>query len=600
MALELLQRGQQRPRLAVDQPEMAAASAHLGLKADPCVGDAVGARRLLGRVPAARLGVRQGVGEHVSDAVSPLHGPDVPRERNEVAPVALGGEQVGRGGGVTRLQSGVEALEPMLHLGCSGRTDGRGHHSSPRYRWRPALNTTPEPAVVSAVSLASEAEVTSVSDAAGASSHAGGSTVSSSSGSAGASSVSTGGHRSGLGGRSLGPGGPRPWPGSPAGPRASPAVAVRGWAGGLVSARHAPGSSSVAAQVSAGAPAAGLARGSRGRRGRPRRGGRERRVGSRRAGLAAPCLLGVRVGRRAGRRRRARVASPWRRVGHLSWRAGSLGCGWHRCGAAAAAAVAVWARLAARSCRAAPPRLRHSAAEVAGAAGRRRARAGRSPPPGGRRRRRRSLGAPSLVAQSFAERGTPRRAGLHLASRTGPDRSSSARRWWPPQGSRSGVLADARPPPRRLVSLIVSVRSSRAGRGRCSVSASGGRAASPSPSRWPAAGIRPALRRGHGSPARQRGTVGHAGGAPPAQHIGWHAALGRHRPRRPGWWRHAPRQGAARSGPADHCPQLAAVLESATCGSSAPLRVTSALVGSPAPAHPPHGPTACPSSQPPP
>ncbi len=145
MALELLQRGQQRPRLAVDEAEVSAAAAHLGLEADPRLGDAVGARRLRGRVPAVRPGVRQGAGEHVGDAVAPLHGPDVPRERDEVAPVALGGEQVGRGGGVTRLQGAVEALEPLLHLRGGGRTDGRGHRISPRYRWRPPLNTTPGP-----------------------------------------------------------------------------------------------------------------------------------------------------------------------------------------------------------------------------------------------------------------------------------------------------------------------------------------------------------------------------------------------------------------------------------------------------------------------
>src|SRR6185437_13803398 len=64
VALELLQRGQKRPRLAVDQAEMAPAPAGLGLEADPRLGDAIRARRLLGGVPGARLDVRQGPLEH--------------------------------------------------------------------------------------------------------------------------------------------------------------------------------------------------------------------------------------------------------------------------------------------------------------------------------------------------------------------------------------------------------------------------------------------------------------------------------------------------------------------------------------------------------
>ncbi len=214
MVLELLQRGQQRPCPAVDEAEMTAAPAGLGLEADPRLGDALGARRLLGGAPAAGPGVRQRGLEHVRDAVASLDRPDVPREGDEVAPVALGGEQLRRGGGVAGLQRAVEALQPLGHLRGCGRTDGRGHRISPRYRWAssteyhagaagrgPRVNSSAQTSDAE-VTPASGAESVWASDASagdgsltatetsastGAAPHAGGSTVSSSSTCAGVS-----------------------------------------------------------------------------------------------------------------------------------------------------------------------------------------------------------------------------------------------------------------------------------------------------------------------------------------------------------------------------------------------------------------------------
>ena len=84
----------------------------------------------LGRGPVARLGVRERVVEHVLDAGRPLDGLEVPRERDEVAPVAVVEEQLGGGRAVTRGQRLVEAREPLLDLGGRGLDGGVGHLSS--------------------------------------------------------------------------------------------------------------------------------------------------------------------------------------------------------------------------------------------------------------------------------------------------------------------------------------------------------------------------------------------------------------------------------------------------------------------------------------
>ncbi len=128
-ALELAQRGQHGPRLAVLEPQQAVAAAGLRLELEPGVGDAVGLGRRLGGGEAARLGARERRLEHVLDALRPLDGLEVPREGDEVAPVAVVEEQLGRRRGVTARERVLEAREPLVHL--DGRLgDGPGHLSS--------------------------------------------------------------------------------------------------------------------------------------------------------------------------------------------------------------------------------------------------------------------------------------------------------------------------------------------------------------------------------------------------------------------------------------------------------------------------------------
>src|SRR3954447_6716550 len=107
-----------------------AAAPPLGLDLDPRLGAAVGGRGRLGRTPAAGLRVAERGVEHRPDAVPALDRLEVPGECDEVAPVAVVAEQIGRGGGVALCQRILEAREPRIDLGGDGRGGGVGHGSS--------------------------------------------------------------------------------------------------------------------------------------------------------------------------------------------------------------------------------------------------------------------------------------------------------------------------------------------------------------------------------------------------------------------------------------------------------------------------------------
>ena len=134
VALELVERGEQRPGLAVLEAQVPAAAADRGLERDPGLGDAVGLRRRLGRVQAARADVREPVLEQVGDALRPLDGLDVPREGDEVAPVAVVGEELRGGRRVAGGERRLEARQPVVDLAARW-TPGRR-------RSRPCLSVT--------------------------------------------------------------------------------------------------------------------------------------------------------------------------------------------------------------------------------------------------------------------------------------------------------------------------------------------------------------------------------------------------------------------------------------------------------------------------
>src|SRR6185295_10064524 len=114
VVLELVQGREQRPRLAVLEAQVAAAAPDLGLELDPRLGDAVGGRRRFGRAPAAGLRVPERGLKHRLYAVPALDRLEVPRERDQVAPVAVVAEELGRCGGVALRQCVLEAREPRI------------------------------------------------------------------------------------------------------------------------------------------------------------------------------------------------------------------------------------------------------------------------------------------------------------------------------------------------------------------------------------------------------------------------------------------------------------------------------------------------------
>ena len=116
VAFELVERGEQRPGLALLEAQMPAAAADLGLERDPGLGDAVGLRGRLGDVEAVGARLLGRVLDQVGDALPPLHGLEVPREGDEVAPVAVGGEERRGRRRVAVGERLLERAEPALGL----------------------------------------------------------------------------------------------------------------------------------------------------------------------------------------------------------------------------------------------------------------------------------------------------------------------------------------------------------------------------------------------------------------------------------------------------------------------------------------------------
>ena len=142
-ALEFVEGGQQRPAQPVFQPGVAAPARHGGLEGEPAFGHAVGAAGLAFASPVGRLRGGQRGGQQVLHAVTAFDGLEVPGEADQVAPVAVGGEQLGGGLHVAARERGIEQFEPAGDFigGAEGAVVGRrgraghgvGHVLSPCY-----------------------------------------------------------------------------------------------------------------------------------------------------------------------------------------------------------------------------------------------------------------------------------------------------------------------------------------------------------------------------------------------------------------------------------------------------------------------------------
>ena len=137
VALELVEGGEQRERLAADEPQQPAAPPGRGLERDPGGDDAVRLGRLLCDTETNGIDLVERGPQQVRDARASLGGGDVPGERDDVAPVALVGEQRRRRVGVAGGEGLLERGKPLIG-GGRGRArllvDGLGHWWPPRHK----------------------------------------------------------------------------------------------------------------------------------------------------------------------------------------------------------------------------------------------------------------------------------------------------------------------------------------------------------------------------------------------------------------------------------------------------------------------------------
>ena len=141
VALQFLQRRQQRPRLRrllsrrCPTPRPTAVSNSMNAETTPpsSVGVLAGAE-------ARRVGAGEAFAEHVGDLVAALDGLDVPGERDQVAPEAVGGELRDRAidvaGGQRRLEIGEPGGDPLLRSEAGGTAKRLRHvtHHTPSRR----------------------------------------------------------------------------------------------------------------------------------------------------------------------------------------------------------------------------------------------------------------------------------------------------------------------------------------------------------------------------------------------------------------------------------------------------------------------------------
>ena len=128
---EFLQRGEQRPRLAADQAQVAATATGGGFEREPAFGDAARLAAFALDREIRRLGPRHRRFEHRLDLLRTFGGLDVPGERHQVAPVRIAAEHRGGAAEFAARHRGLEISEPRRN-----QCGGCAHRLSPE--WNPA------------------------------------------------------------------------------------------------------------------------------------------------------------------------------------------------------------------------------------------------------------------------------------------------------------------------------------------------------------------------------------------------------------------------------------------------------------------------------
>src|SRR5712692_6559524 len=138
IACELVQRRQQRPRFAVSEPQVTQAPADRGLELDPALCIRAGLAQFAGDGETAWPHSVESLTEHLAYPIATLDGDDVPGECDQVAPVAVFYEQVGRRIDVTVGQSPLEVCQPPGHDASCSRGADRSIRSGVSHRGTPS------------------------------------------------------------------------------------------------------------------------------------------------------------------------------------------------------------------------------------------------------------------------------------------------------------------------------------------------------------------------------------------------------------------------------------------------------------------------------
>jgi hypothetical protein len=115
-ALQLLQRGQQRPRLAADQAQVPAAAAGDGFEREPALGDAVGLAAFALDLELRRVCARRRCFEHRLDLLRAFGRLYVPGERHQVAPIRIVAEHRCSPAEIATRNRGAKIGQPLLNL----------------------------------------------------------------------------------------------------------------------------------------------------------------------------------------------------------------------------------------------------------------------------------------------------------------------------------------------------------------------------------------------------------------------------------------------------------------------------------------------------
>src|SRR6266487_5546460 len=136
VALEIVQRRQQRPSFAVSEPEVTDAAADRGLELDPALVVRPGGAQLVSDCETAGLHLIERLSKHIAYALGTLDRDDVPGERDQVAPVAVFNEEGSCGIDVPGGQSPLKVRQPPYRGSCGRGVDrsispGFGHGGTP-------------------------------------------------------------------------------------------------------------------------------------------------------------------------------------------------------------------------------------------------------------------------------------------------------------------------------------------------------------------------------------------------------------------------------------------------------------------------------------